>query len=136
MTTNPRPGSAYPLGATVQPGGVNFSVYADKAKVVELLLFDGADDSKPAQAIRLDARQHRTYHWGDIEALLAVLDPDVVVRGDRAAVPPGASREIRGASAVVEQALNFTERAQFAQPALVNGAVGVVVAPRDRKSVV
>jgi RNA polymerase sigma-70 factor (ECF subfamily) len=69
---------------------------------------------------------------GGIEALLAVLDPDVVVRGDRAAVPPGVSREIRGASAVVEQALNFTERARFAQPALVNGAVGVVVALRGR----
>jgi len=69
---------------------------------------------------------------GDIEALLAVLDPDVVVRADSAAVPPGVSTEIRGASAVVEQALNFAERARFAQPALVNGAVGAVVAPRGR----
>jgi len=67
---------------------------------------------------------------GDFDGLLAVLDPDVVLRADRSAVPPGASREIRGARAVAEQAL--TRRARFAQPALVNGAVGIVVAPRGR----
>lgn len=69
---------------------------------------------------------------GDMEALLAVLDPDVVIRADRAAVPPGSSRELRGALAVVEQARNFVKRARFAQPALVNGAAGIVVAPRGR----
>jgi ketosteroid isomerase-like protein len=69
---------------------------------------------------------------GDFEALLAVLDPDVVVRADRAAVPPGAAREVRGAQDVAEQALTFARRARFAQLALVNGAVGVVVAPRER----
>jgi hypothetical protein len=61
-----------------------------------------------------------------------VLDPDVVVRADRAAVPPGAAREVRSARAVAEQALIFARRARFAQLALVNGAVGVVVAPRGR----
>jgi RNA polymerase sigma-70 factor (ECF subfamily) len=71
---------------------------------------------------------------GDFEALLAVLDPDVVVRADPAAVPPGASREVRGALAVARQALIFSQRARLAEPALVlvNGAVGVVVAPRGR----
>jgi len=69
---------------------------------------------------------------GDIEALLEVLDPDVVIRADRAAVPPGSSREIRGASGVVELALNTVKRARFARPALVNGSVGLVVAPRGR----
>jgi RNA polymerase sigma-70 factor (ECF subfamily) len=69
---------------------------------------------------------------GDFEALLALLDPDVVVQADSAAVPPGVSTEVRGASAVLEQAIRFAERARFAQPALVNGAVGVVVAPRGR----
>ena len=63
MATSPQPGSSYPLGATVWPGGVNFSVYADKASAVELLLFDGVDDPQPAQVIRLDPRQHRTYHY-------------------------------------------------------------------------
>jgi RNA polymerase sigma-70 factor, ECF subfamily len=69
---------------------------------------------------------------GDFDALLAVLDPEVVLRADRGAVPPGASREVRGAPAVAEQALIFSRLAPFAQPALVNGAAGVVVAPRGR----
>src|SRR5919198_1193351 len=42
---------------------------------------------------------------GDFDALLAVLDPDVVLRADRGAVPPGASRVVRGARAVATQAL-------------------------------
>jgi RNA polymerase sigma factor (sigma-70 family) len=67
---------------------------------------------------------------GDFDALLAVLDPDVVLRADPSAVPPGASREIRGAAAVAMRAAKG--RARAAQPALVNGAVGVVVAPRGR----
>ena len=69
---------------------------------------------------------------GDFEALLAALDPDVLVRADRAAVPAGATREVRGARAVAEQALLFSRRARFAQPAFVNGAIGVVVAPRGQ----
>jgi RNA polymerase sigma-70 factor (ECF subfamily) len=69
---------------------------------------------------------------GDFEALVAVLDPDVVLRVDRGAVPPGASREVRGAPAVVEQVRTFAQLAAFARPALVNGVVGFVVAPRGR----
>jgi RNA polymerase sigma factor (sigma-70 family) len=69
---------------------------------------------------------------GDFDALLAVLDQDVVLRADRGAVPAGARREVRGAPAVAEQALTFSWLAQFARPALVNGAAGVVVAPRGR----
>ena len=41
-------GSSAPLGATVQPDGVNFSVYSKSASLVELLLFDNQDDIKPA----------------------------------------------------------------------------------------
>ncbi len=70
---------------------------------------------------------------GDFDALLAVLDPDVVLRADRAAVPAGASREVRGAVAVTRQ---FSGRARAAQPALVNGAVGAVWAPGGRPRVV
>src|SRR5215217_156727 len=69
---------------------------------------------------------------GDFEALVAVLDPDVVLRADVGGVPSGASRELRGAQAVAEQALTFSQFAPFARPALVNGAAGVVVAPRGR----
>jgi RNA polymerase sigma factor (sigma-70 family) len=69
---------------------------------------------------------------GDFEALVAVLDPDVVLRADRGGLRPGASREVRGAQAVAEQALSFARLAPFAQRALVNGAAGFVVAPRGR----
>ncbi len=70
---------------------------------------------------------------GDFDALVALLDPDVVLRADRAAVHMGASREVRGAAAVAD---TFSGRAWFAQPALVNGAVGAVWAPRGRPRVV
>ncbi len=70
---------------------------------------------------------------GRFDALLAVLDPDVVLRADRGAVQTGASKEVRGALAVAKQ---FSGRARFAQPALVNGAVGAVWAPGGRPRVV
>jgi RNA polymerase sigma-70 factor (ECF subfamily) len=66
---------------------------------------------------------------GNFGALLSLLDPEVVFRYDRTAVPVGASPEIRGAPAVAKQ---FAGRAQAARPLLVNGAVGVVVAPRGQ----
>jgi len=69
---------------------------------------------------------------GDIASLLAVLAPDVIRRADRAALPPGVPTEIRGARRVAEGAVTFLERARFARPALVNGTIGVVVAPRGR----
>ena len=65
---------------------------------------------------------------GSFEALLALLDPDIVYRADW---PSGQSLVVQGA-AVVKQARAFVRLAQFAQPALVNGAVGVVVAPFGR----
>jgi RNA polymerase sigma factor (sigma-70 family) len=65
---------------------------------------------------------------GDFDALLAVLDPDVVRRADISVVRAGFSREVRGARAVAEQALTFSRFARSARtrPALVNGVVGVV----------
>ena len=67
---------------------------------------------------------------GDFGALLEVLDPDVVLRADVGAVPAGASRVIRGAPAVAEQALAYARRlGPVARPALVNGAAGIVAAP-------
>jgi RNA polymerase sigma-70 factor (ECF subfamily) len=69
---------------------------------------------------------------GDFDALLAVLHPDVLLRVDRGPLPLGASREVRGAAAVVEQAITFARLAAFARPALVNGAAGFVVARGDR----
>lgn len=60
---------------------------------------------------------------GDLEALLAVLDPDVVLRADAAAVAMGAGAEVRGAAAVAE---TFRGRARASQPASVAGVPGLV----------
>jgi RNA polymerase sigma factor (sigma-70 family) len=68
---------------------------------------------------------------GDFDALLAVLDPDVVLRVDRGA-RPGASSEIVGAENVLRQAQRYARLAEFARPALVNGAPGAVVLPGGR----
>src|SRR5919106_264370 len=69
---------------------------------------------------------------GDFEALLAVLDPDVVLRADGAAVHMGAPREVRGAASVAE---TFSGRARAARPAMVDGAVGAVWAQGGRPRV-
>jgi RNA polymerase sigma factor (sigma-70 family) len=69
---------------------------------------------------------------GDLEALVAVLDPDVVLRADRGALRPGAPTELRGAREVASNALGFARLAPFARPALVNGAAGLVVTRRER----
>lgn len=63
---------------------------------------------------------------GDFDALLALLDPDVVLRADIAAVRMGSAPEVLGAADV---AATFSGRARTAQPALVNGAAGAVWAP-------
>jgi RNA polymerase sigma-70 factor (ECF subfamily) len=64
---------------------------------------------------------------GDFEALLAVLDPDVVLRADAGNGPFGPSRIVRGAEAVVQQAMLYNSLAKFARPVLVNGLPGLVV---------
>ncbi|MFJ8362125.1 sigma-70 family RNA polymerase sigma factor [Streptomyces sp. NPDC093984] len=69
---------------------------------------------------------------GDLSGLLAVLAPDVVRRADAAALPPGGAPELRGARAVAGQTVLLRGRARFAEVALVDGAVGAVVAPCGR----
>jgi hypothetical protein len=63
---------------------------------------------------------------GDFEALLRVLDPDVVLRAD-GGVLPGAAVVVRGSRAVAGQALRFADPTRTVRPALINGAAGVVV---------
>src|SRR4051794_30301004 len=62
---------------------------------------------------------------GDFEALVAVLDPDVVLRADLGPLR-GGSREVRGAAAVARQSLTYRRLGLVVRPALVNGAVGAV----------
>ncbi|RPE46275.1 RNA polymerase sigma-70 factor (ECF subfamily) [Streptomyces sp. Ag109_O5-1] len=69
---------------------------------------------------------------GDMGALLELLAPDVVRRADPAARPPGVPAELRGARAVAEGTVLLRRRARFAVPVLVDGRVGLAVAPRGR----
>jgi glycogen operon protein len=56
------PGRSYPLGATVVPGGVNFSIYSKNSVGVELLLFDDIADASPT-FVPLDPARNRTFHY-------------------------------------------------------------------------
>lgn len=72
---------------------------------------------------------------GDLAGLLAVLAPDVVRRADRVALPVGAL-SARGAGTIAAETVHFGRRSRFAEVALVDGAVGVVVAPFGRLALV
>ena len=69
---------------------------------------------------------------GDLDALLAVLAPDVVRRADAARLTPGRGAELRGAGPVAREMVAFGGQSRYAVPALVDGAVGAVVAPGGR----
>src|SRR5450631_737333 len=55
-------GHPHPLGATLDKDGVNFSIFADRATSVELLLFDEDDAPLPVYSVELDTNIHRTFH--------------------------------------------------------------------------
>jgi RNA polymerase sigma-70 factor (ECF subfamily) len=69
---------------------------------------------------------------GDVRALLAVLDPDVVLRLDRGATPAGASKLVRGAQGVVDLGFRMDGPGWLPQPARVNGAAGIVMTHTGR----
>ena len=69
---------------------------------------------------------------GTLDAVLAVLAPDVVRTADAAAVPDGRPTEVRGARAVAEEIVVLGRNARFAEPVLIDGVPGIVVAPRGR----
>jgi RNA polymerase sigma-70 factor (ECF subfamily) len=83
----------------------------------------------------------RAVRDGDLEGLLAVLDPDAIIRIDGAArIAGGAAdaadtpRELRGASTWAPQFIALSRGARFIQPALINGSVGLIVAPGGKLS--
>lgn len=90
----------------------------------------GAETSRQKEIVTafLDASRN-----GRFDALLALLDPDVVLRADPAVVAAGAAAEVVGASAV---AATFSGRAKAARPALVDGLAGAVWAPGGQPRVV
>ncbi|MFB8275780.1 sigma-70 family RNA polymerase sigma factor [Nocardia colli] len=69
---------------------------------------------------------------GDLTALLAVLAPDVIRVADLAALPAGLSTVVRGAAEVAKETVLLQRRSRVAALALVDGAVGIVVAPRGK----
>jgi RNA polymerase sigma-70 factor (ECF subfamily) len=69
---------------------------------------------------------------GDFDRLVAVLDPDVVLRSDGGAERPTHSVLVHGAAAVAARAMTYARLSPFVRPALVNGAAGVVVAPHGK----
>jgi RNA polymerase sigma-70 factor (ECF subfamily) len=73
---------------------------------------------------------------GDFSALLALLDADVVLTGDGAAVPSGRPTELRGAELVARGAVMASGLAAHSQLALVDGTVGIVAAPGGRLATV
>jgi RNA polymerase sigma-70 factor (ECF subfamily) len=73
---------------------------------------------------------------GDFEALVSLLHPDVVLRADRAAIPTPEPVEVRGAAPVAQGAMAAAGRARFTGPALIDGRVGLVMAPLGRMRLV
>ena len=93
-----------------------------------------------AEAADVDAARHQRVvaaflaasRSGDFESLLAVLDPAVVLRIDPRTAVAG---EVRGAAAVAGRARFYSGRSPFSRLAMVDGAAGIVVAPRGRLTV-
>jgi RNA polymerase sigma factor (sigma-70 family) len=71
---------------------------------------------------------------GDVDGLIAVLDPEVVIRVDEVAAAPGAPREVRGAATSAKGAIAYSRGARFVRPALIDGNVGAVLAPQGKLS--
>src|SRR5262249_25623502 len=69
---------------------------------------------------------------GDLDALVAVLHPDVLLRADGGPDRPKASTRLRGAEQVAARAMSFARLSPHARPVLVNGLPGRLVAPGGR----
>ena len=89
----------------------------------------GRDRARQREVVEAFLTATRT---GDFQGLMAVLDPEVVLRADPSAVPRGAETVLHGAPAVVAAARAYAGFARFTQIVLVNGGAGLLVAPRGR----
>jgi len=95
-------------------------------------------DADPAAGARLARQRQVTEAFlaasrgGDLEGLISILDPGVVLHSDATASPSGVPLTVRGAAAVAGGARAASARSRYGQLALVNGAPGLVMAPRGR----
>jgi RNA polymerase sigma-70 factor (ECF subfamily) len=87
------------------------------------------DDARLVQQRGMAADFLAALRSGDFEGLVTLLDPEVVVRADQAAVRAGAPPEIRGAQIAAKQAITLSRGARAARLALIDGIPGLVVAP-------
>ncbi|HEX2919063.1 MAG TPA: sigma-70 family RNA polymerase sigma factor [Edaphobacter sp.] len=69
---------------------------------------------------------------GDVQGMVAVLDPDFVLRVDEASMVPGGQREVHGAENWARQAVVYAKGARFVEPVLVDGVPGMLLAPHGR----
>lgn len=86
----------------------------------------GATDRNERTQHRVVAAFLTAARMGDFDALLAVLDPDVVLRADRGVVLLGGTLELRGAGLVAKQALTLSKLTERAEHVVVNGGPGVI----------
>ena len=93
---------------------------------------DAAPEADPARQRQVVDAFLAASRSGDFDALVALLDPDIVLLADSTAVEMGSPEETQGAAAV---AGTFSGRALAAQPALIDGAVGIVWAVSGRTKV-
>lgn len=63
MSLRITPGNSYPLGATVEPQGVNFCIYSQHATGIDLLLYESPEAPYPEHTIHLDPRYHRSFNY-------------------------------------------------------------------------
>jgi RNA polymerase sigma factor (sigma-70 family) len=89
-------------------------------------LIDHTDQWRTVEAFLMASRS------GDMQALLAVLDPEVVRKADRHALPTGVDRVVRGAERVARETVTNAQLAQYARIALIDGAPGLIVVLRRR----
>ena len=61
--TSSERGKSYPIGATFEDGGVNFSLHSRTATGIELLFFDDVDDPRPSRVLKLDPQRNRTRNY-------------------------------------------------------------------------
>src|SRR5438128_10597369 len=119
---------AHILGTT--PGAARQLASRARRRVRGAAPVEDADAARQRELIHAFLAASRD---GDFDALVAVLDPDVVFRIDAGGVGPRAREPVAGAAAVAQQVLTRgSPFARFARPAIVNGAPGVVVAPGGR----
>jgi RNA polymerase sigma-70 factor (ECF subfamily) len=106
-----------------------------RVRGAEVPVADGADAAEQARRRRAVDAYLAATRVGDFEALLRLLDPDVVLYADTAVMPSPSPLTLRGALIVARSAVGAVERAALTELALIDGVPGLVMAPLGRLAV-